>query len=264
MESHDENSAPTQRFSERVENYVKYRPSYPGEIIPYLEDNAGLTPESVIADVGSGTGILSKLFLDNGNPVYGIEPNAAMRAAGEEFLNGYAQFTRLEASAEATSLPDNSVDFITAGQAFHWFEYPKAKVEFQRILKPGGVLALLWNVRDQSVPFVQAFEKLMRDFGTDYTDVRHTNYDKSLEMGEFFNPNPFTNQTFRNQQVFDFNGLQGRLLSASFAPMQDHPNYTPMLAELRRIFDKYQDSGQVILEYNCELYWGRLGATLPE
>src|SRR6266446_9260655 len=112
-------SAPTERFSNRVENYIRYRPGYPKEIIELLKAECGLFPQSVVADAGSGTGLLAKLFLENGNLVFGIEPNREMRAAGERLLQAYPRFTSIAGTAEATTLPGQSVDFVTAGQAFH-------------------------------------------------------------------------------------------------------------------------------------------------
>ena len=145
---------PTERFSDRVADYVRYRPGYPPELLECLQRNCGLRPQWVVADVGSGTGLLAKIFLENGNRVFGIEPNAAMRAAGEEFLRGLDQFTSQEGRAEATGLPARSVDLITAGQAFHWFDRRRARAEFERILKPGGWVALVWNERRTSTPFL--------------------------------------------------------------------------------------------------------------
>ena len=146
------NISPTQRFTSRVDNYRKYRPGYPPEIIPYLVENAWLTPQSVIADIGAGTGLLTQLFLEHGNQVYAVEPNQAMRAAADELLVGYAHYHSVDASAENTSLPDYSVDMITAAQAFHWFDHEKTKLEFQRVLKPGGMVVLIWNTARHRQP----------------------------------------------------------------------------------------------------------------
>src|ERR1700732_4152215 len=127
-----------QRFSNRVADYVRYRPGYPAEVLTLLRTQCGLKSGHVIADIGSGTGFLSELFLKNGNRVYGIEPNEAMRQAGEEYLASYDGFASINGSAEATTLDDASIDFVSAGQAFHWFEPVVARHEFRRILKPEG------------------------------------------------------------------------------------------------------------------------------
>src|ERR1044071_6506461 len=128
----------TQRFSSRVDNYVRYRPSYPPAIIKLLNEECGLRTDSVIADIAFGTGIFTKLLLENGNKVFGVEPNADMRTAGESFLNKYPGFTSVAGTAEATTLADQSVNLVTAAQAAHWFDLPKARQEFIRITRAGG------------------------------------------------------------------------------------------------------------------------------
>jgi SAM-dependent methyltransferase len=250
------NAAPEQRFSDRVENYVRYRPSYPQEVIAVLQREAGLVPQSVIADVGSGTGISAELFLRAGNAVYAVEPNREMREAAERLLAHFPNFHSIDASAQATTLPDQSADFIVAAQAFHWFNTPETRAEFTRILKPGGHVVLIWNERKlDSTPFLQAFEQLLITFGTDYTKVRHENVN-SAALGTFFN-GAYVTHTFANEQRFDFEGLKGRLLSSSYAPAEGQPRHEEMMAELRRIFDVYQVSGQVCFEYDTRVHVGR-------
>src|SRR5258708_2582165 len=144
----------TSRFSDRVENYVRYRPGYPPGVLQALRDDCGLAPGHVIADIASGTGIWTRMLLENGNPVFGVEPNTEMREAGERLLAAFPKFTSVAGNAEATTLPDHSVDFITAAQAAHWFDRERARLEFVRILKSRGWLALLWNDRlTRSTPF---------------------------------------------------------------------------------------------------------------
>jgi SAM-dependent methyltransferase len=247
---------PTKRFSNRVENYVRYRPGYPAEIIALLRDECGLTPESVIADIGSGTGKLSELFLNAGCQVFGIEPNKEMREAGERM--NHSNFTSVDASAEDTTLPARSVDFITAGQAFHWFDRDRCRSEFLRILKPGGWLVIIWNDRrDDTTPFLVAYEMLLEQFGTDYAQAHHRRADKPEVIRAFFGSEPrFKN--FHNLQQFDFEGLKGRLLSSSYAPVAGHPRYEEMLAELKRIFDSQKKDGIVAFEYDTHVYYGHL------
>jgi ubiquinone/menaquinone biosynthesis C-methylase UbiE len=253
---HTPSSAPEQRFSDRVENYVRYRPSYPPEIIPLLQRETGLIPQHVIADVGSGTGISAELFLRAGNAVYAVEPNREMREAAERLLAHFPNFHSVNASAQATTLPDQSVDFIVAAQAFHWFNTPETRAEFTRILKPGGYVVLIWNERRlDSTPFLQAFEQLLITFGTDYTKVRHENV-TTAALSAFFRVD-YATHTFAYEQRFDFEGLKGRLLSSSYAPAEGQPRHDEMLAELRRIFDVYQESGQVCFEYDTRLHLGR-------
>jgi SAM-dependent methyltransferase len=248
---------PTTRFSSRVENYVKFRPGYPPQIIDLLKDDCGLSKESIIADIGSGTGILAELFLKSGNSVFGVEPNQAMRLAGERLLSAYDRFVSVGASAENTGLDAQSIDFITAGQAFHWFNLPKARQEFQRILRPAGWVVLIWNERRlDSTPFLRDYEDLLLSFGTDYQDVRHENIIDSIR--KFFSPSQPKLQKFDNVQMFDYEGLKGRLLSASYTPEPEHPNFEPMLARLAEIFARHEKGGKVAFEYDTTVYFSHL------
>ncbi|HEV2319720.1 MAG TPA: class I SAM-dependent methyltransferase [Verrucomicrobiae bacterium] len=247
---------PTKRFSNRVENYVRYRPGYPAEIIALLRDECGLTSASVIADIGSGTGKLSELFLNAGCEVFGVEPNKEMREAGERM--NHTNFTSIDASAEETTLPRHSIDFVTAGQAFHWFDRDRCRPEFQRILKNGGWVVIIWNDRqDDTTPFLTAYEKLLEQFGTDYAQAHHRRADKPEVIRAFFGNEPHF-KSFHNTQQFDFEGLKGRLLSSSYAPVAGQLKYEEMLGELKRIFDTYQRNGTVAFEYDTHVYYGRL------
>ena len=245
---------PTKRFSNRVENYVRYRPGYPAEIVTLLRDECGLTPGSVIADIGSGTGKLSELFLNAGCQVFGIEPNKEMREAGERM--DFPNFTSVDASAEETTLPARSVNFITAGQAFHWFDLDRCRIEFARILKPGGWVAIIWNDRhSDTTPFLAAYERLLEQFGTDYAQAHHRRTDKPEVIQTFFGQEPRF-KSFPYAQHFDFEGIKGRLLSSSYAPVAGQPKHDEMLAELKRIFEAHQDKGMVAFEYDTHVYYG--------
>jgi SAM-dependent methyltransferase len=247
---------PTARFSNRVADYVRTRPGYPPGVLDLLRAETGFTPAMTIADVGSGTGLSAKMFLKNGNPVVGVEPNADMRAAGDTLLAGYPNFRSVAGTAEATTLPERSVDLVVAGQAFHWFDRLRARAEFQRILRPGGFVVLMWNTRRvDTTPFLRAYEALLQRFGTDYREVVHTNIDRAA-LGEFFGPGGFREFHLDNVQMFDRDGARGRLLSSSYTPPAGHPNHGPMLAELDRIFDAYNDGGVVRFEYDTEVYVG--------
>jgi ubiquinone/menaquinone biosynthesis C-methylase UbiE len=248
----------TQRFSSRVENYIKYRPGYPNEVIETLRSECGLTSGSIIADVGSGTGILTEMFLRNGNTVYGIEPNREMREAAERLLKDYPRFRSVAARAEETTLDDASVDFVTAGQAFHWFDRGKTRGESARVLKPQGWIALMWNERvTTTTQFLVAFEQLLKDYSTDYEQVDHRRIDEDV-IRDFFGSDDFRLKQFKNVQVFDYEGVKGRLLSSSYAPEEGHTNHEPMLAELERIFQTYHDDGKVVFEYVTQMYYGQL------
>ena len=250
-------SDPLARFSKRTENYVKYRPGYPECLIEILKSDCGLTETSLIADVGSGTGILTELFLQNGNSVFAIEPNTAMRLAAEDLLKKYAKFKSIDAKAEATTLETKSVDFVTAAQAFHWFDRRGAKREFARILKPRGWVVLIWNERRlDSTAFLRGYEELLLRYGTDYEKVRHENV--TGEIAEFFAPETVEMKILENAQHFDYQSLKGRLLSSSYAPEQDHPRFPAMLSELEEIFNANQREGIVSFEYETKVYCGHL------
>jgi SAM-dependent methyltransferase len=247
----------THRFSSRVDNYVRYRPSYPPEVVNLLKEECDLTVDSVIADIASGTGIFTRLLLENRNRVFGVEPNSDMRRAGEEFLAAYPRFTSVTGTAEATTLPNHSVDFVTAAQAAHWFDREKARSEFVRILKPGGWAVLLWNERNiDSTPFLRDYEQLQLSYGTDYREVRHER--ATAEITEFFAPSQLTLRVFSLTQQFDYSALEGRLLSSSYTPQPDHPQYQPMLRELQRIFAAHRVNGRVSVEYDTRVFYGRL------
>ena len=248
---------PVDRFSNRVENYVKYRPGYPTEVITLLQTECGLIPSSVIADIGSGTGKLSQLFLENGNRVIAVEPNEAMRVAGERLLKDRSNFVSVDGKSEDTTLDAASVDFITAGQAFHWFEPKATRLEFARILKPGGWVALIWNDRKlDATPFLEDYEKLMLTFGTDYQEVRN---DKDISgIARFFEPATYLFKSFPNRQLFDLQGLKGRVLSSSYTPQPTSPKFEPMMKEIELIFSRNERGGFVSFDYDTKVFYGNL------
>ena len=247
----------TSRFSDRVENYVRHRPGYPREVLGVLERECGLDPRHVVADIASGTGIWTRTLLENGNHVFGVEPNAEMRQAGEHLLAPFPQFTSVAGTAEATTLEDESIDFVTTAQAAHWFDRERARREFARILKPEGWLVLLWNERlTDSNAFLREYEELLLTYGTDYAEVRHERTTDAVN--EFFDPAPFQERAFEMRQEFDYAGLEGRLLSSSYAPGPEHPKHEPMLRELRRIFEAHAVAGRATFDYKTRVYFGRL------
>jgi SAM-dependent methyltransferase len=249
---------PTERFTDTVQDYIKYRPSYPIEVLKLLIDECGLTNKHIIADIGSGTGFLSKLFLDHGNTVYGVEPNASMRLAAEEYLAAYPHFHSINSTAEATSLLDESIDFITAGTAFHWFDAEKAKHEFKRVLKPSGWVVLVWNVRNiQQSSLLRDYETLLLTYCEDYPHSRAQEFEKAV--GEsFFSPYEMKTCSFVNRQQFNWEGFKGRLLSASYSLRPGDRQYEAMLHELRQIFDRHQQNDQIDFLYETKVYYGHL------
>ena len=248
----------TERFGRRVESYVRSRPSYPQALIELLEVECGLTPGWAVADIGSGTGILSRLFLESGCRVYGVEPNLEMRRAGEALLATHRFFTSLDGTAEDTGLPDAAVDLVAAGQAFHWFEAKAARREFSRLLRPQGWVVLVWNDRrKQGSPFLQAYEELLLAYGTDYQKVDHTRVGLK-KIQSFFGREPVGTAAFDNHQSFRFEGLKARLLSSSYTPGPNHPRHTDMLRALREIFEAFEVDDHVSIEYDTQVYYGPL------
>jgi SAM-dependent methyltransferase len=248
---------PTARFSDRVENYVRYRPGYPPQVLDLMRSKCGLTATHAIADIASGTGLFTRMLLENGNPVFAVEPNAEMREGGQKMLATYPNLTSVSGAAENTTLPTASVDFITSAQAAHWFDRPRARQEFVRILKPCGWCVLIWNERrTDTTPFLRDYEQLLLTYATDYKEVRHERTTDAIH--EFFTPAPYEESVFYLRQQFDYEGTAGRLLSSSYAPLEGHPGFAPMMRELRRIMDAHAQQGQVEFEYNTRVYYGRL------
>jgi SAM-dependent methyltransferase len=263
----------TERFSNRVDNYVKYRPGYPAAILRYLEEETGFGPDWIVADIGSGTGISTALFLDNGNTVYGVEPNRNMRASAEKVLGSNERFISVDGTAENTELKAGSTDLVVASQAFHWFEPVATKKEFRRILRGGaersqpgkaagadpirGYVALIWNDRQIETLFEQAYEALLLQYATDYTTVNHKNISEE-KIGAFFDPQPFRLRIAANEQIFDWDGLKGRVLSSSYMPDEQNSRYEEMIGALKAIFEKYQVDSRVRVNYKTKMYVGGL------
>src|SRR5665213_328117 len=244
----------TKRFSDRVEDYIKYRPNYPGNLTPFLKENIGLNESKIIADIGSGTGISSIPFLKNNNKVFGVEPNKEMREAAEKLLSVYPNFESVGGSSEKTNLPGNSVDILFAGQAFHWFDKTKSKTEFERILKKNGNIVLVWNSRSVHSEFQQEYEKVLYETIEEYKLVNHRNI-SGEEITQFFNPKKVNKATLENQQILDLNGLKGRLLSSSYCP-KSGPVYTKLMERIALLFNKYEKNDQIVFEYETQVYYG--------
>jgi SAM-dependent methyltransferase len=251
--------SPTARFSDRVENYVRYRPGYPPEILDMLRTECGLQSNHVIADIASGTGLFTRILLENGNRVFAVEPNAEMREMGDRELSGYDRLVSVAGTAEETTLSAASVDFVTAAQAAHWFDLGRARMEFTRILKNDGWCVLIWNERiTDATPFLRDYEQLLLTYGTDYKEVRHER--TTALIHSFFAPSRCRERIFSLRQRFDYEGTAGRLLSSSYAPLAGQPNHSPMMRELERIFRAHAQDGTVEFEYKTRVYHGRLGS----
>lgn len=247
-----------QSFSNRVKDYVKYRPTYPSDAIDYLYDIVKIDNNSSVADIGAGTGKFSKLLVERGTNVIAVEPNHEMRKASEQILGHESNFRAVAGFAESTGLPNNSVDFITCAQAFHWFDRTATKMEFNRILKERGKVILVWNTRQtKGTPFLEGLEQLLLNYGIDYSEVNHKNISED-ELQLFFKENTMEKSVFKIQQLFYFEGLRGRVMSSSYTPMPKHPNYGPMMEKLKKLFNRYEKNGKVSYLYETDLYWGEI------
>jgi ubiquinone/menaquinone biosynthesis C-methylase UbiE len=245
----------TKRFSDRVNDYVQFRPGYPQEAIELLKNKFSLSSSSIIADIGSGTGISAEMFLRENCTVFGVEPNDEMRAAAEKVLSQYKKFHSVKGTSDKTNLQNQSVDFVVAAQAFHWFEPISTKKEFKRILKDQGYIVIIFNDRKiTGSAFAEGYENLMNEFGSDYKQVKHQNVSEKRHR-EFLGD--YQQFNFENFQEFDFNGLLGRITSSSYAPNKDHPRFNEMKAAFKNLFEQTQTMGKVKMDYITQVFCAR-------
>ncbi len=248
----DMDLSPTERFSSRAEAYAQARPGYPQEILALLERECGLKPEWRVADIGSGTGLLARLFLGFGCEVFGVEPNAEMRAAGERELRDEALFHSWAGRAEATGLASGEFDLVTAGQAFHWFEPEGARAEFRRILRPDGWVVLAWNERRHTPGFMADYDVVQNRFAVERP------HPGAEEFDAFFGRGDWRMATIPNSMALDEETLLRRVESCSRSPLPGEKGYAEMMAELRRVFRVYALEGHIVMEYEARVYWGRV------
>jgi SAM-dependent methyltransferase len=249
---------PTERFSDRVADYVRYRPDYPVAMLEWLQREHGVNPQWLVADIGAGTGISSKLFLDGGYRVIAVEPNAPMRAAAEQWLGDNSRFRAVDGRATETGLDNASIDLITVAQAFHWFDQDAARREFHRILRPNGLAAIIWNSRRLvGTSFLEGYEALLKTYGTDYTSVAER-YGDEPQMRAWFGAGYRGMSRFDHGQLLDFDALSGRLLSSSYAPREGHASHEPMMRALRELFDRCAVDGRVSFDYDTVIYVGKV------
>ncbi|MGK2859063.1 MAG: class I SAM-dependent methyltransferase [Thermoanaerobaculia bacterium] len=255
--THEHRVDPTERFSNRVDDYVRYRPGYPPEVVALLRETTGLASNWRIADIGSGTGISTAVFLEAGREVYAVEPNRDMRAAAEARLGSRASFHSVDGTAESTRLASGSIDLVVAAQAFHWFDREEARREMARILRPDGWVALIWNVRQtESTEFLRELETLLLDYSIDYASVRHENITDEIVRG--FLTRDYAKRIVEHAQELDFEGLRGRIASASYVPAPGHPAHEPLFDELAQLFERCQQGGTVRVIYDAVVHSGRL------
>ena len=242
-------AASTERFSDRVADYVRYRPDYPPAVVAYLQQRTGISKGTPVADIGSGTGIFTRHLLEAGCTVYAVEPNAPMRAAAEESLRVFDGFNSIDGTASRTGLPEKSVDLIVCAQAFHWFNNAETKAEFQRILRDDGFVALIWNNRLVNADaFSVAYEALLQRKGTDYKSVNHQNL-KEADFSAFYRNGEYERVAFPNEQIFEEAGLVGRAFSSSYVPPADTDEGKDLLENLKALFREYERDGTVCVKY---------------
>ncbi len=244
---------PKQRFSDRVADYIKYRPKYPKEVIDLLKKDIQFSPFDVVADIGAGTGLLTELFLSNGNFTYAIEPNDDMRTACSDLYGSDANIKVINGSAEFTQLADHSIDIVVAGTAFHWFDAAKTKREFARILKPSGHILLIWNVRKEDAPFTAGYEEILHRHIPEYGASQHRKFDTEV-ISNFLHPRQMKRQVLANSQSFDWEGFKGRALSSSFMPKQGLL-HDEILKEMHNLFQRYEENGKVLFQYDTVMYY---------
>src|SRR4051794_29397386 len=248
-----------ERFTDRVASYVKARPGYPPEVLDVLRKHCGLANTSIVADIGSGTGILARMLCEHAQSVYGVEPNEAMRKASLEFLTGHTNFIAVDGAAENTNLLATSIDLITVAQAFHWFDQQEARHEFMRVLKPNGFAALIWNDRKTTGSnLAEAYEQLLLDFGTDYPEVQSRGRASLENFERFFGHSEIKQATIPNSQSLERDAFVERAISASYMPNESHPRYQSMVKEAQRIFDENRTGGHVVLEYDTNIYYAQM------
>ncbi len=246
----------TKRFSGKADDYAKYRPSYPEQIIGFLESKIDFDSSKDIADIGCGTGILSKLFLNNGNLVFAVEPNQEMREKAEKHLSKFINFISVDGTAEETKLANKSVDMITVGQAFHWFDLKKTKKEFKRILRKNGDVVVVWNERKNNTPIMKMVNGMLKSLGHEHHEAEKDLMDKNL-LSTFFGKEKVASTTFPNFQMLDLAGLKGRMLSISYVPGEGDENKR-IMKEVKELFDRYNNGGMVKIEYTTRVYYGKL------
>jgi SAM-dependent methyltransferase len=246
---------PIERFSDRAANYASFRPVYPDAMLKLLREV--VSPPAIVADVGSGTGILTRQLLDNGYEVYAVEPNGPMRSEAERTLGGRSCFRSVSGTAEATTLPNGAFELITCAQAFHWFDRVKTKLEFCRILKRNGRVAIVWNERFENASEInRKYDDILTRMAPEYSKVDHRKVSLA-DIEAFFAPGEVQLCTFPNEQVLDRVGFLGRILSCSYVPNVGEPGHSEIVDAFGEIFDEYEVGGKVTLTYETRLYLGQ-------
>lgn len=243
----------TIRFSNRVDDYIKYRPGYPEALIDTLEEVMKISNGTIVADIGSGTGLSSKPFLQKDYFVLGVEPNSEMRRASEKLLASFPHFKTINGTAENTKLKNKSVGLIFCGQAFHWFDINKCKIEFERILEDNGNIVLAWNERSTGSAFQKEYDNILYNNIEEYKKVNHRHVNKEV-IATFFSPKKMHQTSLGNKQEFNLQGLKGLLLSSSYCP-KEGPVFQNLMKEMEQLFVRHQQNNLIEFEYETKIYW---------
>jgi SAM-dependent methyltransferase len=247
------------KFDGMGHSYAQYRPSYPKEFIDFLYSEVGVNAESIIADIGSGTGILTRQLLDRRSKVFAVEPNNDMRAIAEAELTDYKGYVSINGTAEETTLGDHYVDYITVAQAFHWFDRLRFKTECRRVLKPAGRAILVWNSRDEASALIRENEKIIKEYCPDYSGFSGgMSFDEDNNDFNAFFDGKYDVRIFQNDLSFDKQGFIGRNLSGSYAPKENENGYAAYIAALGELFDKYNNNGNLIMPNLTRSYVGKV------
>lgn len=245
-----------QLFTGRTDNYARFRPSYPKSILKMLEERYGFRSTMTVADIGCGTGILSRVFLDNGNQVYCVDPNDEMLATAKRELYQYDKAVIINGLAERTGLKDKSINIIVAGQAFHWFNADCAKVEFKRILTDPFLVALIWNDRDNRYGFTSEYERIVSIYSKNYRGTGSTAIPIDI-ITRFFEMS-YDYYEYKNSQELDLEGVKGRYLSNSYSLNVTDKRFPEAINALNKAFEKYNIKGKVSIEYITKIFIGKL------
>ena len=245
----------TNKFNQKADAYSIGRPSYATTFIDMLYSKQGFSSRSIIADIGSGTGILSKQLLANGSVVYAVEPNSDMRINAENQLKSFKNFYSVNGTAEHTTLADNSVDYITVAQAFHWFDCISFKKECNRILKPDGKVFLIWNTRDAAADINIQQSMIFKKYCPDFVGFSGGIKENDDRIYEFFD-NEFMREEFDNPLLYDREKFIQRSLSASYSLNENDKNYNEYLLALNDLFERYSINGALTIPNKTVVYFG--------
>ncbi|KAB8126288.1 class I SAM-dependent methyltransferase [Gracilibacillus oryzae] len=246
------------KFTDKAEVYAKYRPSYPHEWIEYLVSETGINKNDIIADIGSGTGILSRVLLERGFTVIGVEPNDDMRTIADQTLKPDPRFISVKATAENTTLKDNSLDLITVAQAFHWFDMEQFRMECKRILKQDAKVALVWNSRDRSADINKQSAEVCQKYCLNFKGFSGGMEETPIAFEQFYKDGKYDFKYFRNDLPFDLDGFLGRYLPASYAPKKTDKEYKPFITALTELFEKYSSNGKIVMPNITRSYLGKV------